>query len=79
MPAGLPNPRELGHYAALAQVGLEMVVPVGIGLWLDYQMDWGPWGIVTGAILGLLVGVFHLYALLNQPIDKDSGSGQDRP
>ena len=32
MPAGPPDPRELGHYLTIAQVGLEMVVPIGLGL-----------------------------------------------
>lgn len=66
MPINQPDPRELGHYYALAQVGLEMVVPVVAGLLLEGYFEWRPWGVVVGAVLGLVVGLTHLVALLNR-------------
>lgn len=72
---GGPDRKELGFYVALSQVGLEMVVPVGIGLALDHYLAWTPWGVVVGAVLGLVVGLTHLVTLVNQ---KDQ-NGANKP
>jgi F0F1-type ATP synthase assembly protein I len=75
-----PNPKELGFYVELAQVGLEMVAPVGIGLVLDFYLHWGPWGAVVGAILGLVAGLAHLVAIQNRHEQgRTSESRQDEP
>jgi F0F1-type ATP synthase assembly protein I len=71
-----PTPRELGHYFALAQVGMEMVVPVAIGLALDHYLGWTPWGVVGGAVLGLAVGLVHMVALLNR---QEGETGRQPP
>ena len=72
MPTGPINPREFGHYISLAQVGLEMVVPIGIGLALDHFLGWSPWGVVGGAVFGLVGGLLHLIALANRRNDSDA-------
>jgi F0F1-type ATP synthase assembly protein I len=64
--SGPPNPREFCTYVELAQVGMEMVVPLGVGLALDHYLHWSPWGVVTGAILGLVAGIGHLVSILNR-------------
>jgi F0F1-type ATP synthase assembly protein I len=69
---GPPNPREFGAYVEIAQVGMEMVAPLGIGLALDYYLHWSPWGVVVGAILGLVAGVGHLVAILNRHQQNDA-------
>jgi F0F1-type ATP synthase assembly protein I len=66
MPPDLPSPKELGFYFELAQVGLEMVVPVALGAALDHYLHWSPWGVVGGAVLGLVGGLAHLVAILNR-------------
>jgi F0F1-type ATP synthase assembly protein I len=66
MSSKLPDRRELGLYASLSQVGLEMVVPVVVGLGLDSWLGWQPWGVVSGAVLGLITGVTHLVILSNR-------------
>jgi len=66
MPPNLPNPRELGYYLSLAQVGMEMVVPIGLGAWAQDVFDFRPWGVVVGAALGLIVGLTHLVLLSNR-------------
>jgi F0F1-type ATP synthase assembly protein I len=71
MPLGSPDMKSLGYYIALAQVGMEMVIPIGIGAALDYYFHWGPWGIVGGAVLGLIGGLSHLVALMNQENRSD--------
>ena len=61
-----PDSRETGLYFALGQAGLEMVAPLGIGLWLDYQFGWGPWGLVVGAIVGFVGGTIHMIVMAQQ-------------
>jgi F0F1-type ATP synthase assembly protein I len=68
------GPRELGFYVALSQVGLEMAVPPAVGLWLDKQLGWAPWGVIGGGLVGFMVGMVHLWQLLRQP-PADQGSG----
>jgi F0F1-type ATP synthase assembly protein I len=58
--------RELGYYFALAQVGLEMVTPLIIGLVIDYYAGWGPWATVSGMVLGFVGGVAHIVLLTNK-------------
>lgn len=79
MPLGPPNSRELGHYVALAQVGMEMVAPVGLGLALDYYLHWTPWGTIGGAVFGLVSGVVHLVALSNRWEKMRQEKQQDKP
>ena len=62
-----PDPQELGYFFSLAQVGLEMVVPVVAGLFLDRYFNCGPWGVVGGAVVGLVVGLVHLVTTSNRP------------
>jgi F0F1-type ATP synthase assembly protein I len=57
------NRKELGRYFAIGQVGLEMVVPIVVGLILDDRLGWTPWGVVGGAVLGLGGGLVHLVHL----------------
>lgn len=79
MAKGLPDPKELGFYVSLAQVGMEMVAPVAVGVALDYAFDWRPWGTVIGALLGLVGGVAHLVALVNRHGDNGpSKPGRNR-
>lgn len=65
------DPRELGYLFALGQVGLEMVVPVALGIWLDSSLNWQPWGVIGGAVFGLVIGLAHL-VVLSQSHDKTS-------
>jgi len=58
-----PDRRELGYYVTLAQAGIEMVVPLGIGVWLDQLLGWTPWATVIGTILGFVGGITHLVIL----------------
>jgi F0F1-type ATP synthase assembly protein I len=64
--------KNLGYYVTLAQVGFEMVIPIGIGAALDHYLKWTPWGIVGGAVFGLVGGLSHLVALSNRENQSDS-------
>lgn len=63
MREGPPDSRELGYYFSLAQVGLEMVVPLVAGVWLDRTFGWTPWATLAGIALGFVGGLGHLIVL----------------
>jgi hypothetical protein len=73
-----PDPKVLGYYHSLAQVGLEMVAPIGIGAWLDYMLGWRPWLTVAGAVVGFVGGLAHLLALLNRQPNESQTENDDR-
>jgi F0F1-type ATP synthase assembly protein I len=79
--AAMPEPsnhrKEFGYYIALAQVGMEMAAPIGLGLVLDYYLKWAPWGVIGGAVVGLVGGFAHLVALVNRR-DNSQSSNQQR-
>ncbi len=58
-----PTRRQLGRYYAMAQVGVEMVVPIVVAWWLDQQLDTSPWILVIGVVAGLVLGIGHLIVL----------------
>jgi F0F1-type ATP synthase assembly protein I len=58
--------KTLGKAMALSQVGLEMVLPIGIGYFADVYLGWLPWLTVCGALVGLVGGLAHLLILLRQ-------------
>lgn len=61
-----PGLKKMGKHLALAQVGLEMVVPVAVGLVVDRYLSCSPWGITIGTLLGFFGGLAHLIALLKR-------------
>ncbi len=61
-----PSSRELGYYFALAQVGGEMVVPMIVGIFLDYYLNWTPWATVIGLAVGAVGGMTHLVLMSKQ-------------
>jgi len=64
--------KEMTRYLQIAQVGSEMVVPAGIGAALDYYLGWTPWGVIVGAVLGLVTGLTHLVWLSNKTNSQES-------
>jgi hypothetical protein len=58
--------RLMAKLMTIGTVGTEMVAPIGLGLLLDYFLGTMPWFMVTGAVLGLVVGIVHLIQL-NKP------------
>ncbi|MBY0525992.1 MAG: AtpZ/AtpI family protein [Gemmataceae bacterium] len=78
MASDLPDPKQLGVYVVLGQVGLEMVAPVVLGLLLDHWLEWMPWLTVSGALVGLVGGVMHLVVLMNRR-DPSRRQPRDEP
>lgn len=66
MPDRRMNPKDLGFYFSLSQVGMEMVVPIGVGVALDSYLGWKPWGAILGTLLGFVGGLGHLLVLVNR-------------
>jgi F0F1-type ATP synthase assembly protein I len=75
----MPDRKEMGRYVALGQIGMEMVAPIIIGLFLDRYLGWTPWALIAGAVLGLCGGLAHLVHLLNQMDTKDSSRSDQEP
>jgi F0F1-type ATP synthase assembly protein I len=77
-----PTPRELGYFAAIAQTGIEMVLPIILGYYADDWLGTTPWITVVAAIFGFTAGLTHLIILLKQKerdeaTDKRAGGGGD--
>jgi len=70
--------KELARYMAISQVGLEMVVPAAVGVYLDSVFNWSPWGVIVGAVLGLTGGLYHLVYLANR-VDQPSDKSDEQP
>jgi F0F1-type ATP synthase assembly protein I len=65
-----PDPKEFGRLISMAQVGLEMVFVIVIGLVIDHYAGTEPWGLILGAVIGLVGGLAHLIVLSKQPPRK---------
>ena len=50
-----------------------MVVPLVVGLVLESYLEFRPWGVVVGAVLGLTLGLVHLIALLDRRDKSEPG------
>ena len=73
----MPDRKDMGRYVALSQVGLEMVVPIVVGLVVDHYLKWTPWATIAGAVLGLCGGLVHLVHMLGK-MDAGDSSPSDR-
>lgn len=73
------DPKKLGLYFALAQVGMEMVVPILAGWALDYYSErTAPWGILAGVFVGFAGGLLHLVAIMKR-LEKLDDKGSKPP
>lgn len=78
---GVPVPQERKpgtEWMKLSGLGIELAAAIGgftlAGYFWDRHFGTGPWGVLTGAILGLIGG---MYNLIRQSLSatKESGSG----
>ena len=73
-----PTPREMAYLFALAQTGVEMVLPAVLGMFLDPYFGTTPWITVVLAVLGFTGGLVHLLAILKNK-EKDESSRKKPP
>lgn len=78
MPPSGEDPRRYGLYLALAQAGLEMVAPLGLGLFLDRVLGWTPWLTLAGAVGGFIGGLTHMI-ILAQRLNENGESRSRTP
>jgi F0F1-type ATP synthase assembly protein I len=69
MPGDEPRFGQMGYLLALGQVGIEMVVPIGVGIALDLWLHTAPVFILIGVVVGLVGGLVHMLAILKR-MDK---------
>lgn len=64
MDKGKTKPQGSASWTRLSGIGFELVAAVGgfilVGYWWDRHFGTGPWGIVVGAVLGLVGGMYNL-------------------
>ncbi len=73
-----PSPREMGYYAALAQTGVEMVLPTVGGYYVDEWLGTTPWITIGAAVFGFAGGMIHLIMILQQK-ERDETSEKKPP
>jgi F0F1-type ATP synthase assembly protein I len=79
MPEELPEePKSTGDWSKLSSIGFELVGAVGgftfAGYLWDRHFGSSPWGILIGAILGLIGG---MYNLVRQSLLATRGSSRE--
>jgi F0F1-type ATP synthase assembly protein I len=64
---------------AHAGIGIELVVPIVVFVFIGYKLDerWGtdPWLVILGATIGMVVG---FYGLFKRYMPKKTNSDEDR-
>jgi F0F1-type ATP synthase assembly protein I len=73
-----PRRSDLARYLEFAQVGVEMVAPLVLGLVLDHYLGWTPWLMIAGAVLGLVGGLYRMVALANR-INREEERSREEP
>lgn len=58
------EPKRYPSWVRLSGIGIELVgAVVGFtlaGYWIDRHFGFGPWGVLTGVVLGLVGGMYNL-------------------
>ena len=60
----------------ISSISLEMVLPVGLGYWLDRRWGTEPWLVSVGACLGMLVAMISLVGLSRQANSKTGSASK---
>lgn len=76
VPDDAPKVRTSAYVLALSQVGIEMVVPIALGVGLDVWLGTVPFLMISGVILGLVGGLVHLMAILKRMDRRESPPAQ---
>jgi F0F1-type ATP synthase assembly protein I len=60
-----PSAAAMEWVSQITSVALMMVLPALGGWWLDQKLDSGWWFLVSGAVVGLLMGMLQLLRMLS--------------
>lgn len=67
---------------ALAGLGFELLAAIAgfafVGFWIDRHYETKPWGLIVGAVLGIVGGLYNFIRAATRAIRADSQEGQDR-
>ncbi len=55
-------------------IGLQMVVPLGLGWWADSAWKTAPWCMILGAVFGFVVAMLELIHLARESASSEEGS-----
>lgn len=72
-----PLAAALQWVSQITTVSLEMVLPIGLGYWLDGTFGTEPWLTIIGAVLGFGIGLRHLLEL-TAPSEKTGKHKSDK-
>jgi F0F1-type ATP synthase assembly protein I len=56
----------------ITTIGLEMVLPAVLGIWLDKKWGTAPWLVIVGVLLGFVTGMYHLLQIVRSANSKSS-------
>jgi len=67
---------------ALAGLGFELLAAVAgfafVGFWIDRHYETEPWGLLIGALLGIIGGIYNFIRSATRAIRADSEKAQGR-
>jgi F0F1-type ATP synthase assembly protein I len=62
----------------VTNISLEMVLPAGLGFWLDRRWGTEPWLLSVGACLGMIVAMVSLVRLSQQANSKNGSAAKTK-
>lgn len=57
----------------VSSIGLQMVVPLGLGWWADSAWKTTPWCMILGAVLGFVIAMLQLIHLARESASSEEG------
>jgi F0F1-type ATP synthase assembly protein I len=60
------------YFFAGTQLAVTVVVCTAIGYWVDKRMGWSPWGLITGSLIGIILGMLGFLEAYDQNNRKSS-------
>jgi predicted Kef-type K+ transport protein len=57
---------DFGLYLALGAVGVEIVIPIIVGAYLDPYLGGAGWGVAVGVVFGFALSLVHMVYLLRR-------------
>lgn len=58
-------------YSQIYQLVSEFVIPIGLGIAVDWQFGTMPWGTILGTVCGVLLGSFRIRLILKKLEQQD--------